>query len=138
MRYTMAERPLTQKQAAFLAHYLESGNATAACRAAGYKGDDNVLAVTGSRMLRHPKISKLINESYEERGLSSAAILGRLAAIAESGTTTEKLRALEIMARHQISTKREVQHGTIVHDQRTLTKDEEGNIVEFEPRSAEG
>jgi phage terminase small subunit len=135
----MSDRPLTPKQQAFVAAFLECGNATASARIAGYAGGDKKLYSAATRLLRHKGVSKAIKEAYAEMGVDGATVLGALSSIAFGPyDIKERLRALEIMARHQISTKREVQHGKIIHDQRTLTKDEEGNVVEFEPKAEAG
>jgi len=54
---------LTAKQTRFAAAYVETGNGTRAARIAGYKGDDNQLAVQASVNLRNPKIQQLIADS---------------------------------------------------------------------------
>lgn len=60
-RVDAAKGAPTIKQRAFAAHYVTNGgNATEAARAAGYKGDDNALAVQGARNLRHPKVAPLV------------------------------------------------------------------------------
>jgi Terminase small subunit len=54
---------LTAKQLRFVAAYLETENGTLAAKVAGYKGDDNQLAVQASVNLRNPKIQQLIEDS---------------------------------------------------------------------------
>ena len=58
----MAEKPLTEKQRAFVAAYIGEarGNATQAARLAGYSGGDAACAVMGSELLRHPKVTQAI------------------------------------------------------------------------------
>jgi len=71
----MAPRSLTKKQAAFVSAYLgeAEGNATEACRLAGYQGDARSLAVIGFDNLRKPNISDAIRtqlQSIEQRGIA--------------------------------------------------------------------
>ena len=54
----MSDRPLTAKQQRFVAAY--DGNATAACRDAGYAGSDNALAVMGRKLLTNGKVAAAI------------------------------------------------------------------------------
>lgn len=58
------EEKLTPKEQLFVAHYLGEarGNGTKAMRLAGYKGDDNTLAVGASQNLRKPKIAAAIDQ----------------------------------------------------------------------------
>lgn len=66
---------LTPRQNAFVFWYTTAGdtfyNATQAAKTAGYKGKDNVLAVTGWDNLRKPKIARAIRA--RQRELFSAA-----------------------------------------------------------------
>jgi phage terminase small subunit len=56
---TTNDAQLTAKERLFIAHYFGEarGNGTKAMRLAGYKGDDNTLAVGASQNLRKPKIA---------------------------------------------------------------------------------
>jgi phage terminase small subunit len=60
---------LKPKQKSFIRHYLETGNGTQSTRLAGYKGDDNSLAVMASNLLRNPKVraelTRLLNPIAE-------------------------------------------------------------------------
>lgn len=49
-------RKLTRMQAAFAAHYRGRGTGTHAARLAGYAGNDQRLAETASKLLRHPGV----------------------------------------------------------------------------------
>jgi len=70
-----AETNLTYLQQNFVQAYLGSaqGNATLACRQAGYKGDDNALGKQGHVNLHKPKIAQEIArqkaESQAETGM---------------------------------------------------------------------
>jgi phage terminase small subunit len=68
---------LTDKQKLFADFYVgEAGlNATRSARLAGYKGDDNTLAVTGSRMLRNAKVRVYIDQQLQDLALSSNEVL---------------------------------------------------------------
>jgi phage terminase small subunit len=56
----MSNKPLTPKQLRFVECYV--GNATQACRDAGYVGTEGSLGVTANRLLKNAKIIKLIKE----------------------------------------------------------------------------
>lgn len=78
-------RGLTVKQQAFVNAYTDKmcwGNATAAARAAGYKGSEGTLAQTGYENLRKPEILAAIQERLMRCGLSSTETLFRLSRIA--------------------------------------------------------
>lgn len=70
---------LSAKQKAFINEYLIDGNATRAAERAGYKGDENTLAVTGYDNLRNPKIAEAISQRTAESAMSGDEVLGRLA-----------------------------------------------------------
>ncbi len=75
---------LTTKQRFFVEHYLATLNATEAARRAGYKGDDNVLAVIGSKNIRKPKIRAEIDSRLAEAAMSADEVLYRLTLQAQS------------------------------------------------------
>jgi len=60
-----AHRGPSPKERAFVAHWLTNGNnGTEAARSAGYRGkDDNVLAVTLSRLLRRAHVQTLVEQA---------------------------------------------------------------------------
>jgi phage terminase small subunit len=55
---------LTTKQLKFIAAY--EGNGTEACRIAGYKGNDNVLAQNAHGLLTNPQVAEAIQRRHEE------------------------------------------------------------------------
>lgn len=70
---------LTGKQRAFIDHYFACGmNATEAARLAGYKGDDNALAVIGFRNLRNTKIKGHMEAIFGEIAMGRNEVIGRL------------------------------------------------------------
>lgn len=69
---------LSAKQKAFINEYLIDGNATRAAERAGYKGDDNVLAVTGHDLLRNPKIADIISKRTAASAMPAEEVLNRL------------------------------------------------------------
>ena len=80
---------LTGKQELFIAHYVTNGfNATEAARSAGYKGNENGLAVTGSQNLRKPKIREAIRALMSELVMPPEEVLARLALQAEGKIPT--------------------------------------------------
>ena len=70
---------LTDKQKAFIEHYLQTWNATEAARRAEYKGTYESLRVIGSQNLTKPHIRKCIDERMQELTLTSNEVLLRLA-----------------------------------------------------------
>jgi len=70
---------LTPKQSAFIEEYFIDFNATRAAERAGYRGDDNTLAVTGSRLLRINKVAERIKVRLQESAMSADEVLARLA-----------------------------------------------------------
>lgn len=79
---------MTPKQQRFVDEYLIDLNATRAYRAAGYRGDDNVCAVEGHRLLSNPKIADAVAAAKASRarqtGIDAAWVLKRLADEAEA------------------------------------------------------
>jgi len=70
---------LTLLQSKFIVHYLANGgNGTQSARDAGYKGNDNVLAVTAYNLLRNPKIVAAIEDHMKEAAMSADEIIYRL------------------------------------------------------------
>lgn len=67
-RKTSEQQPLTLMQQLFVDAYLgeAQGNATLACRMAGYKGSDNVLGKMGHYNLTNGKISQAIQRRKAE------------------------------------------------------------------------
>ncbi len=112
---------LTDKQRAFVESYLQTWNATESARRAGYKGSDGTLRSIGSENLTKPDIREVIDARLREHRITSDEIVGRLHAIAsaEDEPTKNVLRALEILARHLMPTKSDVDvttRGEIVVD----------------------
>lgn len=69
---------LSGKQKAFVNHYLTDFNATRAAERAGYKGNDNTLAVTGYDLLRNPKIEEVISKRLSAQAMGPDEVLMRL------------------------------------------------------------
>lgn len=53
---------LNEREIRFVEHYLVNPNGTKACRAAGYRGSDNVMAVQARRLLRKAHVVALLAE----------------------------------------------------------------------------
>jgi phage terminase small subunit len=68
---------LTGKQKLFADYYVGecSLNATRAAARAGYAGDENTKAVTGSRLLRNAKVRAYIDEQLKDLAASPSEIL---------------------------------------------------------------
>ena len=77
----MAEK-LTGKQKLFVDHYIVCLNATESCRRAGYTGDDNYLAVQGSRLIRNDKVIAAIDEQLKAFAMPASEVLTHLTDIA--------------------------------------------------------
>lgn len=90
----MSTGMLTENQRAFADYYIIHRNATRAARLAGYKGDDNAMAVIGARNLRIAKIRAYIDRAFRERAMSRDEVLDRLSAIA-AGDAADYLRVDE-------------------------------------------
>lgn len=58
--------------------YLQEWNGTKAARLAGYKGNDNVLAVTAHRLLRKPNVREAIEERLSTLVMTTDEVLWRL------------------------------------------------------------
>lgn len=77
----MPERPLTGKQLRWAQEYIVTLNETESSRRAGYKGDDNALAVQGHHNLRNPKIMAYVRERLAQHAMSAEEVLVRLSDI---------------------------------------------------------
>jgi phage terminase small subunit len=69
---------MTGKQRAFIDNYILTLNATEAARLAGYKGDNNTLAVVGYENLRNPKIAAQIDSRMAKLTISANETLARV------------------------------------------------------------
>lgn len=80
----------TPRQSTFIDNYIGKngpeliGNGTRSAGAAGYKGDDNVLAVTARQLLRLPKIQQEIKRRLGTSVMSAPEVLEGLTEIARS------------------------------------------------------
>ena len=63
----MAKDKLTQKQAAFVAEYLKTGNGTESVRRAGYKGNDVTLGQVAAENLKKPQVLRAIQAAQAKR-----------------------------------------------------------------------
>lgn len=70
---------LSAKQKSFINEYLIDFNATRAAQRAGYEGDENTLAVTGSRLLRNDKVAEAVKTRLSEKAMTADEVLNRLA-----------------------------------------------------------
>ena len=103
-------RDLTLKQAAFVQHYLATGNASEAYRrsydASGMQ--PKAIHVEASRLLDHPKVALSVAELQREAtlaaGLSLEYVLANLGRNAEDaragGHYAASNRALELLGKH--------------------------------------
>ncbi len=91
----MTKRRLTGKQDLFTEYYAEELNGTKAARLAGYKGNDNALAVMGNKLLRNTKVRDKIEVLLEARKLSAGEVLARISDHAK-GSMEDFLEAGEL------------------------------------------
>lgn len=91
---------LSKKRQIFIDEYLKSFNATQAARAAGYSGNDNVMAQMGHKLVRDGKIAEIIRQRLQESAMSADEVLQRLAEHARSERSKDSLSALNILAKH--------------------------------------
>jgi phage terminase small subunit len=98
---------LNQGQKAFVQHYKASGNATQAARAAGYKGSDETVAVTGSRMLKLAKVQRALAEvtkKDEDKRIATAEQIQQLWTEVLNNPKVslgDRLKASELLAKTQ-------------------------------------
>jgi len=74
-----ANRRLTNRQRAFVDHYLRCLNATEAAKKAGYRGNYDTLRSIGSENLTKPNIARHISEHFTASAMSRDEALQRLA-----------------------------------------------------------
>lgn len=67
----MKDKPLTTREAAWVEAY--TGNGVEACRIAGYRGNDNVLAVQASKLLRKPNVAAALAKRQAQRSAARIA-----------------------------------------------------------------
>ena len=80
-------KKLSKKQTDFIYYYMISGNATDACRRAGYKGNEDTLAVVGSENLRKPYLMAEIDRLRREAGISPELAAQRHKELIDAETT---------------------------------------------------
>ncbi len=115
----MAARGLSPKQQRFADEYLVDLNATAAARRAGYRGSDNVLAVTGSDNLRNPKVAAIIQQAMDKRAekvqITAVDVLTGIKRIATSAEAaadfSAALRGHELLGKHLKLFTDKIEHG---------------------------
>lgn len=102
---------LTPLQAAFIEHYVATGNGTQSARLAGYQGSDVVLAVQAHDNLRLPNIraelerlgalpAQRVAASLAAAAGSAAWIVDRAVALADGARQDrDKIQALALLAR---------------------------------------
>lgn len=78
---------LTGLQWAFVWEYVKDFNGTRAAERAGYEGDDNVLAVQASKLLRIAKVQEAIRDILRTRVMTTEEVLSRTADIARMDLT---------------------------------------------------
>jgi phage terminase small subunit len=82
--YYLNMAKLTDKQSAFVEHYLQTWNATEAARRAEYNGTYESLRVIGSQNLTKPHIKQFIEQRMREMAMSADEVLARLAEMASA------------------------------------------------------
>lgn len=79
----------TDKQLAFIEHYLDTFNGTESARRAKYKGNDNVLSTVAWENMRKPKIALLIKRRMSVECMTDTENLKHLADIARGVDVTQ-------------------------------------------------
>lgn len=69
---------LNERQKRFVRAYRETGNATVSAKRAGYAGNDDSLAVTGSKLLRNPKVAVELAKADEKAAKANIATVDEL------------------------------------------------------------
>jgi phage terminase small subunit len=91
---------MTPRQQSFVKHYLKTGNASEACRRAGYKSKPNVM---GSQLLANPSIRKVLNMAAERAKWDQDRVLARAERLLDKaeheGRIGEGCRTLELIAK---------------------------------------
>jgi phage terminase small subunit len=101
----MTERKLTSKQRKFAEVY--AGNGTAAARAAGYRGSDNVMAQIARRNLRIPELAQVIRlrevEEFRPAVLSrhERQLFWSQVAMDKTESIAVRLRASELLGKSE-------------------------------------
>lgn len=76
---------LTLQQREFVNQYFVDFNGTRAAQRASYRGNENTLAATASRLLRNDKVKALIQKRFAARCMIADEALFRLSAQARAG-----------------------------------------------------
>jgi hypothetical protein len=80
---------LNLRQQAFVQHYLKCGNASEACRRAGYRSAPNRH---GSRLLTNVDIRKVLDKRMAEEGLTQKYLLAKAKEVLERCLQAEPVR----------------------------------------------
>ena len=95
---------LNPKQAKFVKFFIESSNATAAAKAAGYA--DKSAYETGCKLKRHPKVAaaikKVMSKSLIQAEISAKYVVDKIQAVIEdpNAYNKDKLQALNLLGKH--------------------------------------
>lgn len=120
---------LTQLQENFVNEYLIDFNATRAAERAGYKGDENTLAVTGYRLLRIDKIAEAISARLQEKSMGPDEVLRRL------GEQARAEYSAYIMAQGWVNLPQMIADGN-AHLIKGIKETAHGKVIEFHDAQA--
>jgi phage terminase small subunit len=117
---------LTVKQKAFADFYIESVNASASYKRAGYQcANDQVAEVGGSRLLSNTKVREYVDERMnsiaDDRIMTAQEILARLTSIGRGEVETDvkdQIKAMELVL------KRYPQYSEQIKDDKVLAETE--------------
>lgn len=126
---TDRDRPLTSRQERFVEEYLATGNATEACRRAGYsQRSEGCLRVQGTENLAKPNVKRAIDrkraemtEDSEQRRRNWISRLEVLGVDAEKDA--DKLRAIEQLFKAE---------GWLAPEQKEITTFESGFLADLD------
>ena len=133
----MSLQSLTTKQRLFIEAYIgkANGNATEAARIAGYSGNDNVLGVTGLRLLRNHKIATLVEERIDKAVMTADEVLKELAELAKMKWNTkgfrasDKIKALELVGKYHSLFSCRVEQPTAINESHTSITERTAQVL---------
>lgn len=80
----MAKKKLSPRHRLFVDHYCELLDGSKAARAAGFKGNPNVISTTAHRLLNTPHIAEAIKARLSTSAMTEGEALGRIAEMARA------------------------------------------------------
>lgn len=130
---SLIDNPPTDWEYSFATEYVKDFNGTQAAKRAGHQGNDNVLAVTASRLLRNSKVQGYIRDLLRTRVMDVSEVLSRLADTARLDLSPYLVKK---RGKHYINIDAITADG-LGHLIKELSYDRKGNpIVKFDDRQS--